>query len=179
MRSKKSFCACSDREQSKERWRRSAKNHGAATMSSRRSSATLRLPAMLRTRRFGNTTPPTQPIVWLRQNWSSVGTALSSVSRSWKAESRNTSARPPTTAPTSPEQFATLAVDLKAVWRDPTADVRLKKRIVRELIREVIADLDEQGGEIILVVHWMGGVHTELRLPRRRRGSATVRRRKS
>src|SRR5262249_16369969 len=76
----------------------------------------------------------------------------------------------PTTAPTSPEQFATLAVDLKAVWRDPTADVRLKKRIVRELIREVIADLDEQGGEIILVVHWMGGVHTELRLPRRRRG---------
>jgi DNA invertase Pin-like site-specific DNA recombinase len=76
----------------------------------------------------------------------------------------------PTTAPTSPEQFATLAGDLKAVWRDPTTDVRLKKRIVRELIREVIADLDEQGGEIILVVHWMGGVHTELRLPRRRRG---------
>ena len=32
------------------------------------------------------------------------------------------------------------------------------------------ADLDEQGGEIILVVHWMGGVRTELRLPRRRRG---------
>src|SRR5262249_61770577 len=76
----------------------------------------------------------------------------------------------PTTAPTSPEQFATLAGDLKAVWRDPTTDVRLKKRIVRELIREVIADLDEQDGQIILVVHWMGRVHAELRLPRRRRG---------
>jgi hypothetical protein len=25
-------------------------------------------------------------------------------------------------------------------------------------------------GEIILVIHWKGGVHTELRLPRRRRG---------
>jgi hypothetical protein len=24
--------------------------------------------------------------------------------------------------------------------------------------------------EIVLVVHWMGGVHTEIRLPRRRRG---------
>jgi hypothetical protein len=47
----------------------------------------------------------------------------------------------PATTPTSPEQFATLATDLKAIWRDPTADVRLKKRIVRELIREVIADL--------------------------------------
>ena len=66
----------------------------------------------------------------------------------------------PTTAPTSPEQFAILAVDLKAVWRDPTTDVRLKKRIVRELIREVIADLDEQDGEIILAMHWMGGVRT-------------------
>ncbi|HXP74514.1 MAG TPA: recombinase family protein [Stellaceae bacterium] len=76
----------------------------------------------------------------------------------------------PATPPTSPEQFATLATDLKAIWRDPTTDVRLKKRIVRELIREVIADLDVRGGEIILIVHWMGGAHTELRLPRRRRG---------
>jgi DNA invertase Pin-like site-specific DNA recombinase len=76
----------------------------------------------------------------------------------------------PAATPTSPEQFATLAADLKAIWRDPTTDVRLKKRIVRELIREVVADLDAQGGEIILIVHWMGGVHTELRLPRRRRG---------
>ena len=75
-----------------------------------------------------------------------------------------------TTTPTSPGQFATLAADLKAIWRDSATDMRLKKRIVRELIREVIADLDEQGGEIVLVVHWMGGIHTELRLPRRRRG---------
>ena len=70
----------------------------------------------------------------------------------------------PTTTPTSPGQFETLAADLKAIWRDPATDMRLKKRIVRELIREVIADLDEQGGEIVLVVHWMGGIHTELRV---------------
>ena len=74
-----------------------------------------------------------------------------------------------TTTPTSPGQFATLAADLKAIWRDPATDMR-KKRIMRELLREVIADLDEQGGEIVLVVHWMGGIHTQLRLPRRRRG---------
>jgi DNA invertase Pin-like site-specific DNA recombinase len=76
----------------------------------------------------------------------------------------------PPKRPANPEQFATLATDVKAIWRDPATDARLKKRIVRELIREVIADLDPQGTEIILVVHWMGGVHTELRLPRRRRG---------
>jgi hypothetical protein len=52
----------------------------------------------------------------------------------------------------------------------PTTDVRLKKRIVRTLIREVIADIDAEGGTIMLLLHWMGGVHAELRLPRRRRG---------
>jgi hypothetical protein len=59
----------------------------------------------------------------------------------------------PANMPTSPERFAMLAADPKAIWRDPATDVRLKKRIVRELIREAIADLDEQGGEIVFVVH--------------------------
>ena len=31
-------------------------------------------------------------------------------------------------------------------------------------------DVDGQAGEIIAVVHWKGGVHTEMRIPRRRRG---------
>ena len=38
------------------------------------------------------------------------------------------------------------------------------------MIKEVVADIDAEAGEIILLLHWMGGVHTELRLPRRRRG---------
>src|SRR6266545_3413358 len=66
--------------------------------------------------------------------------------------------------------FISLTADLKVIWSDPTTDIPLKKRIVRELIHEVIADVDATGGEIILVVHWVGGVHTELRVPRRRRG---------
>lgn len=41
---------------------------------------------------------------------------------------------------------------------------------MRTLIRKVIADIDARAREIILVVHWMGGIHAELRLPRRRRG---------
>lgn len=59
---------------------------------------------------------------------------------------------------------------MQAVWKAPAADARLKKRIVRTLIREVVAGIDVEAAEIILVIHWMGGVHTELRLPRRRRG---------
>src|SRR5216684_2818293 len=69
-----------------------------------------------------------------------------------------------------PASLATLATDLKTVWAAPTTDARLKKRIVRTLIQEVVADIDPEAAEIILVVHWIGGVHSEIRLPRRRRG---------
>ena len=70
----------------------------------------------------------------------------------------------------SPLSFTTLVDDLRAVWAAPTTDARLKKRIVRTLISEVIADIDVETAEIILVIHWMGGVHTELRLLLRRKG---------
>jgi hypothetical protein len=73
-----------------------------------------------------------------------------------------------------PEEFAELVSQLERVWNDPNADVRLKKRILRTLIHEVVADVVSAGGEIILVIHWKGGVHTELRLPRRRRGQNSV-----
>jgi hypothetical protein len=69
-----------------------------------------------------------------------------------------------------PSSLAALAHDLSAVWSAPTTDSRLKKRIVRAVIQEVIADVDADAGVIVLLVHWMGGTHTELRLPRRRRG---------
>jgi len=63
-----------------------------------------------------------------------------------------------------------LADDLEAVWSASTTDARLKKRIVRTLIHEALADLDDLTAEIVLTLHWVGGAHTEHRLPRRRRG---------
>jgi hypothetical protein len=72
--------------------------------------------------------------------------------------------------PATRDEFETLADDLEAVWGHPETDARLKKRIVRTLIEEVMVDVDSQAGEIIGVIHWKGGVHTELRIPRRRRG---------
>jgi DNA invertase Pin-like site-specific DNA recombinase len=70
------------------------------------------------------------------------------------------------------EDFAQLAAELETLWHDGETDMRLKKRIVRTLIRDVIVDVDSQAGELILVIHWKGGVHTELHLPRRRRGQS-------
>ncbi|MCE2476196.1 MAG: recombinase family protein [Alphaproteobacteria bacterium] len=73
----------------------------------------------------------------------------------------------------SSASFADLTDDLRAVWDAPDTDARLRKRIARTVIREVVADLDEDTGEIVLIVHWAGGVHTERRLPKRRRGQRT------
>jgi DNA invertase Pin-like site-specific DNA recombinase len=79
-----------------------------------------------------------------------------------------------TVAPTvDPVSLTTLAANLKSVWSAPTTDARLKKRIVRTVIHEVVADIDADAAEIILLVHWIGGVHSEIRLPRRRRGQRT------
>ncbi len=66
--------------------------------------------------------------------------------------------------------IASLSQDLRTVWTAPTTDARLKKRIVRTVIQEVVADIDDATSEIVLMVHWIGGIHTEMRLPKRRRG---------
>lgn len=68
------------------------------------------------------------------------------------------------------DDFDDLAADLEAVWRDQQTDARLKKRIVRALIHDIVVDIDDKAAEVVAVIHWKGGVHTELRLPRRRRG---------
>lgn len=68
------------------------------------------------------------------------------------------------------EEFAELAGDLETLWHDPETDARLKKRIIRTLIQDIRVDVNSEAGEVIIAIHWRGGAHTELRLPRRRRG---------
>jgi Helix-turn-helix domain len=63
-----------------------------------------------------------------------------------------------------------LAQDLPGVWNSPAADMRLKQRIVQILIREIIEEVDQEKREILLVIHWMGGRHSELRIKKRKRG---------
>lgn len=42
--------------------------------------------------------------------------------------------------------------------------MRLKQRIVRILIEEIVADVDQEKREIVLLIHWAGGRHSELRI---------------
>ena len=62
-----------------------------------------------------------------------------------------------------------LADDLSAAWA-PKTTMRTRQRLVRALITEIVADVDETAGEIVLVIHWKGGQHSELRVRKPRTG---------
>lgn len=77
------------------------------------------------------------------------------------------------------ERLLNLARDLPAVWNASTTDMRLKQRLVRILVQEVVIDLDDPANEVIVTVHWTGGRHTEIRLARVRTGRYPAERRPS
>lgn len=62
------------------------------------------------------------------------------------------------------ETLLSLAQNLPAIWNAETTDMRLKQRITRILIQEIVADVDASAGEIVLMIHWAGGRHSELRV---------------
>jgi DNA invertase Pin-like site-specific DNA recombinase len=68
------------------------------------------------------------------------------------------------------EALSHLAHDLPRVWNAAGADARAKQRIVRLLIEEIVVELDDDTHEAVLLIHWIGGRHTEVRVPRRRAG---------
>lgn len=68
------------------------------------------------------------------------------------------------------EVLLSLAQDLPAIWNSPSTDMRLKQRIVRILIREIIAEVEEKSREVVLVIHWAGGRHSELRVKKSETG---------
>jgi DNA invertase Pin-like site-specific DNA recombinase len=63
-----------------------------------------------------------------------------------------------------------LADDLSAAWKAPRTTMRTRQRLVRTLITEIVADVDAEAGEIVLVIHWKGGQHSELRVRKPRTG---------
>jgi DNA invertase Pin-like site-specific DNA recombinase len=68
------------------------------------------------------------------------------------------------------EGLLRLAEDLPRVWNDASADMRIKKRIVRTLIEEILADVDDEGARIELIVRWIGGQHSRLSIRKVRKG---------
>jgi hypothetical protein len=89
-------------------------------------------------------------------------------------EQRLSDARAPHThaavEPPDPAAYTALAQDLERVWSAEATDVVLQKRIVRAVVAQVWANVEDTRREIVLTIHWQGGVHTELRVRKRRTG---------
>jgi excisionase family DNA binding protein len=66
--------------------------------------------------------------------------------------------------------FVGLADDLNAAWNAPGVTTRARQQLLRALIADIIADVDEATREVILTIHWRGGQHSQLRVRKPKSG---------
>jgi DNA invertase Pin-like site-specific DNA recombinase len=62
----------------------------------------------------------------------------------------------------------TLGDDIKKLWFSELATIDVKKRIIRILLKEIIAKI--KNDKICLIVHWNGGDHTEIEILKNKNG---------
>ena len=101
----------------------------------------------------------------LEARWNS---ALANVA---EAEARLASEK--TAEPLSEEQkhkLIMLSEDLAALWNQPRAPIELKKRILRTVLTDIIVSNQDDSTVHHLHLHWVGGVHSEVRVERNRPG---------
>src|SRR5579884_1612633 len=79
-------------------------------------------------------------------------------------------AEPSASPITDRDMLLRLAEDLPAVWNASTTDMRLKQRIVRILVQEIVANVDDAAQQVVLMIHWMGGRHSEVRFAKNKTG---------
>ncbi len=66
--------------------------------------------------------------------------------------------------------FTGIAEDLSAAWHAPGVTMRARQRLLRALIVDIIADVDQEAREVILTIHWKGGQHSQLRVRKPKSG---------
>jgi len=77
-------------------------------------------------------------------------------------------------------ELMALGDDVRTLWDHPGAPVQLKKRILRTVLNEIIVQSERESHTHRLILHWAGGVHTELFVERnptgqhRRKAERTV-----
>jgi DNA invertase Pin-like site-specific DNA recombinase len=52
------------------------------------------------------------------------------------------------------------------VWESERCSMALKKKIVRSVVEEVIVNLEDRSQTLRFIIHWKGGCHTELQMPK-------------
>jgi hypothetical protein len=74
-------------------------------------------------------------------------------------------------SPAETEAILALGNDFAVVWDDPACPMVLKKKIARTLINEIVVDLDEAAQALQMIIHWHGGCHTALTMPKPQSGA--------
>jgi DNA invertase Pin-like site-specific DNA recombinase len=116
--------------------------------------------AKLAARRYESVDPDNRLVAAeLEARWNAAITRLRECEARMATDAVPTGNEPPTA-----EALLTLAADLRAAWNAPTTTMRTKQRLVRALVEEIVVDVDDATREVVLVIHWRGGRHSELRV---------------
>ncbi len=70
----------------------------------------------------------------------------------------------------SKPDLAGLAEDLQAAWNAPGVTMRARQQLLRTLVKDIVADVDDATREVVLTVHWRGGQHSQVRVIKPRPG---------
>jgi len=71
-------------------------------------------------------------------------------------------------SPAAREELFKLGQDLPRLWDHPASSPKIKKRILRIVLREIVVSVNDDN--ICMVLHWQGGDHTELQFKKTRPG---------
>ena len=66
--------------------------------------------------------------------------------------------------------LAGLAEDLATAWDAPGVTMRARQQLLRTLVKDIVADVDDATREVVLTVHWRGGQHSQVRVTKPRSG---------
>ncbi len=69
------------------------------------------------------------------------------------------------------DRILAMGLSFEQVWKSEHCSGKLKKKIARTIIEEIIAN-DADANTLRFVIHWKGGVHTELTMPRPKSATA-------
>ena len=122
---------------------------------------------VVRARRQYDTVDPDNRLVAgeLERRWNAALAAVRALEEELEALLRQ---RPAALSAEERQRLLQMGADLEAAWHHPAANAVTRKRIVRVVLREVVARVEDD--QIQLLVHWQGGDHTRLTVRKNRRG---------
>jgi excisionase family DNA binding protein len=101
----------------------------------------------------------------LERRWNAALVAVDTLEKELEAVVRQ---RPAALNTEERHRLLQMGADLEAAWHHPAATAATRKRIIRAVLREVMARVEDD--QIQLLLHWQGGDHTHLTVKKNRRG---------